>query len=185
MTGKNIEEVRVGVDGIIAVGVYKTAAAPTNATAALGNTWKDLGYASEDGVTETTEQSTNVLRAWQKAKKVRTLIEEGTVRYKFTLIQTNADTVAFYYGGKVETDGSIVIDPTKQRPIIAMDIDVIDGDNIIRAYAPEAQVVEVGDQVYANGEPIGYEVTVECAYNEPLGGSVKKWYSALRTTTQA
>lgn len=176
---KNIEEVRVGVDGIVATAAFG-AAAPTDATTALPSpAWTDLGYVSEDGVTETTEQSTTVLRAWQKAKKVRTLIEEGTVRYQLTLIQTNASTVAFYYGGTVETDGSIIVDPTKERPVVAFDIDVIDGDNIIRAYAPEAQVVEVGDQVYANGEPIGYEVTVECAYNETLGGSVKKWYSAL------
>lgn len=177
--GKDIEEVYVAVDGIIAVGEYGTATEPTSATSELGGTWTDLGYASDDGVTETTEQSTTALRAWQKAKKVRTLIEEGSVRYQFTLIQTNADTVALYYGGVVEADGSIVIDPTKERPVIAFDIDVIDGDNIVRAYAPEAQVIEVGDQVYASGEPIGYEVTVECNYNEDLGGSVKKWYSAL------
>ena len=183
MAGKNIEDVRVGVDGIISTGEFGTAEAPTSATSALGTGWDDLGYASEDGVTETTEQSTSVLRAWQKAKKVRTLIEEGTVRYQLTLIQTNADTVAFYYGGVVEADGSIVIDVSKERPVVAFNLDVIDGDNIIRAYAPESQVVEVGDQVYANGEPIGYEVTVECAYNETLGGSVKKWYSALDTTT--
>lgn len=177
--GKNIEEVRVGVDGIVATGAFGVAAAPTDADTALGGTWADLGYVSEDGVTETTEQSTSVLRAWQNAKKVRTLIEEGSVRYQFTLIQTNADTVAFYYGGTVESDGSIVIDPTRERPVLAFDIDVIDGDSIIRAYAPEAQVVEVGDQVYASGEPIGYEVTVECSYNEELGGSVKKWYTDL------
>ena len=178
MAGKNIEDVRVGVDGIVSTADY-AATGPTDAEAALGAGWADLGYVSEDGVTETTEQSTNVLRAWQNAKKVRTLVEEGTVRYQFTLIQTNADTVAFYYGGTVDTDGSIVVDPTRIRPVLAFNIDVIDGDNVIRAYAPEAQVVEVGDQVYANGEPIGYEVTVECSYNEALGGAVKKWYTAL------
>jgi hypothetical protein len=177
--GKDIEEVYVAVDGIVAVGVFGTAAAPTSATSELGVTWTDLGYVSEDGVTETTEQSTSVLRAWQRRKKVRTLIEEGSVRYQLRLIQTNADTVALYYGGTVESDGSIIVDPTQERPVIAFDIDVIDGDNAVRAYAPEAQVIEVGDQIYSNGEPIGYEVTVECSYNEDLGGSVKKWYSAL------
>lgn len=177
--GKNIEEVRVGVDGIVATGTFGVAVAPTNASGTLDASWADLGYVSEDGVTETTEQSTTPLRAWQNAKKVRTLIEEGAIRYQFTLIQTNADTVAFYYGGTVESDGSIVIDPTRERPVLAFDIDVIDGESIIRAYAPEAQVVEVGDQVYASGEAIGYEVTVECSYNESLGGSVKKWYTDL------
>lgn len=177
--GKNIEDVRVGVDGIVATGAFGVAVAPTNASGTLDASWTDLGYVSEDGVTETTEQSTTVLRAWQNAKKVRTLVEEGSVQYQLTLIQTSADTVAFYYGGTVEADGSIIINPTVERPVLAFDIDVIDGTSVIRAYAPEAQVIEVGDQVYANGEPIGYEVTVECAYNETLGGSVKKWYSDL------
>lgn len=177
--GKNIEDVRVGVDGIVATGAFGAAVAPTSASGSLDVSWTDLGYVSEDGVTETTEQSSTPLRAWQNAKKVRTLIEEGAVRYQFVLIQTNADTVAFYYGGTVESDGSIIVNPTAERPTLAFAIDVIDGDSVIRAYGPEAQVVEVGDQVYANGEPIGYDVTVECAYNETLGGSVKKWYTDL------
>lgn len=177
--GKNIEEVYVAVDGIVSVGTFGTAAAPTSAVSVLGADWDDVGYVSEDGVTETTEQSTTALRAWQNRKRVRTIVEEGSVRYQFRLIQTNADTVALYYGGTVQTDGSIIIDPTRERPTIAFNMDVIDGDNSIRAYAPEAQVVEVGDQVYSNGEAIGYEVTVECSYNETLGGAVKKWYSAL------
>ncbi|MEW1705953.1 hypothetical protein AB0230_01820 [Microbacterium sp. NPDC089190] len=177
--GKNIEEVYVAVDGIVSVGVFNTAPAPTSAVSVLGSGWTDVGYVSEDGVTETSEQSTTALRAWQKRKKVRTIVEEGSVRYQLRLIQTNADTVALYYGGTVATDGSIVIDPTKERPVIALNLDVIDGDKSIRAYGPESQVVEVGDQVYSNGEAIGYEVTIECSYNETLGGAVKKWYSAL------
>lgn len=180
MAGKNVDEVYVAVDGVVSTGVFGVAVAPTTDVSLLGVTWKDLGYASDAGVSETTEQSTTILRAWQNAKKVRTLVEEGSVRYALQLIQTSAETVALYYGGTVDdTDGSIVIDPTAERPLIAFVLDIIDGDNRIRAYAPEAQVVEVGAQVYANGEPIGYEVTVECSYNETLGGSVKKWYSAL------
>ena len=182
MAGKNVEEVRVGVDGIVAVGVFGTAAAPTDATTALGVTWKDLGYVSEDGVTESTSVTTEKIRAWQKAKVVRTTVTEGTVSFQLVLIQTSADTLALYYGGTVEADGSIVIDPTAERPVIALDLDVIDGDEIIRAYAPEAQVTEVGDLVYQNGAPIGYEVTIEANHNEALGGSVKKWYASLDTT---
>ena len=180
MAGKSTEEVYVGVDGVVSVGVFGVAVAPTTAVSVLGVTWKDLGYVSEDGVEETTEQNTTPLRAWQNQKVVRTLIEEGSIQYALTLIQTSADTVALYYGGTVdEATGSIVINPSQARPTIAMVIDVIDGDRVVRAYAPEAQVVEVGSQVYQNGEAIGYEVTIEASYNETLGGSVKKWYSEL------
>jgi hypothetical protein len=179
MAGKNTEEVYLGVDGIVATGAFGVAAAPTDATTALGATWTDLGYVSDQGVDETLNQSTTPLRAWQKNKVVRTVVEDGDVQYHFVLLQTSAETVAFYYGGTVATDGSIVIDQSAERPTLAFVLDVIDGDNVIRAYGPEAQVTEVGNQVYRNGEPVGYEVTVTCNYNEALGGSVKKWYSAL------
>ena len=177
---KDVDEVRVGVDGVVSIGTT-AAVAPTSAVSALGTGWSDLGYVSEDGVTESTATTSEKIRAWQKAKVVRVTITEGTVSWKLVLIQTSAATVALYHGGTVEADGSIVIDPTRARPVLPFDIDVIDGDEIIRSYAPEAQITEVGDLVYQNGAPIGYEVTIEASHNEALGGSVKKWYKSLNT----
>lgn len=177
---KIISQVRVAVDGVVAVGTFG-AAAPTSAISSLTGTHVDYGYVSEDGVTESTSVSSEKIRAWQKAKVVRTTITEGTVTYQLVLIQTSSETVAMYYNGIVGTDGSIVVDPTKERPLLSLVIDVIDGSEVIRSYAPEAQITEVGDQVYQNGAPIGYEVTIEANYNETLAGSVKKWYSSIAT----
>jgi hypothetical protein len=178
MAGKLIDEVRVAIDGVVAVGDFG-AAAPTSAISSLTGTHTDYGYVSEDGVTESTSTTSEKIRAWQKAKVVRTTVTEGTTSYNMVLIQTSAATVAMYYNGTLDADGSIVADPTKDRPLLSLVIDVIDGDEVIRSYAPEAQIMEVGDQVYQNGAAIGYEVTIEAAYNEALGGSVKKWYSTL------
>ena len=178
MAGKDVDEVRVGVDGVVSVAPTGTAA-PTSAVAALNAAFKDLGYVSEDGVTETSNQTTEPVRAWQKNKVVRTLVTEGDVQFQFTLIQTSADVIAFYYGGTVATDGSIIVDSTQERPRQALVLDVIDGDETVRAYAPEAQITEVGDIVYQNGAPIGYEVTVTAHHNETLGGSVQKWFASL------
>jgi hypothetical protein len=178
MAGKDTDEVYVGVDGIVSIG-DDTAVAPTTASSTLGTGWVDLGYVSDQGVDETINQTATPLRAWQKNKVVRTIVEDGDVAYHFVLLQTSADTVAFYYGGTVETDGSIVIDPTIERPRFPFNLDVIDGENRIRAYAPDAQITEVGSQVYRNGEPVGYEVTVTAGYDDTLGGSVQKFFSAL------
>lgn len=179
---KAVDEVRVGVDGIVSIAPFGTAG-PSSAISALSGSYTDLGYVSEDGVTETTEVSSDKIRAWQKAKVVRTVITESAVRWTLTLIQTSADTIALYHGGTVQSDGSIIVDPSVQRETLVFVIDVIDGDEIIRSWAPEAQVTEVGDLVYQNGAPIGYEVTIEASYNEDLGGSVKKWYHSLSTPT--
>jgi hypothetical protein len=185
---KNIDDVRVGVDGIVATGPLN-ATPPTSATSPLPtgpDGFVDLGYVSEDGVTETTEQNVQKLRAWQNAKVVRSFITEGETVYKLTLIQTTADTIALYYGGSVEADGSIIVNPMSERPIVSFVFDIIDGDEVIRTYAPEAQVTEVGDQVYQNGAPIGYEITISCSVVDNIAGStakgsVKKWYSSLAT----
>lgn len=179
MAGKDAAEVYVAVDGVVSTAPLGTAA-PTTAISALNVAFKDLGYVSEDGVTEATNQETEVLRAWQNATRVRTLVTEGDVSYSFTLLQTSADTVAFYYGATVDdTDGSIVINPTVERPRFAFVLDIIDGDKRVRAFAPNAQVTEVGEQVAISGGGIGYEVTVTCSYDDDLGGSVQKWFSEL------
>lgn len=176
---QSVTAVRVGVDGVVSVAPFG-ATAPTSAVSALTG-YTDYGYVSEDGVTETTNATTDKIRAWQKAKVVRTTVTEGSIQWKFVLIQTDAAAVALYYGGTVQPDGSIVIDPTAVRPLLAIVIDVIDGTEIIRSYAPEAQVTEVGDVVYQNGAPIGYEVTIEANYNLALLGSAKKWFNSMAT----
>lgn len=174
-------EVRVAVDGVVSSGLT-TAVAPTDATTALPADFVDLGYVSEDGVTETNSQTVEKIKAWQKSAVVRSSVTEGETTFQLTLIQTNADTLAEYYGADVAADGSIVVDPTRERPHRSYVIDVIDGDELIRTYVPDGQVTEVGDQVYQAGAPIGYEITITAYDNATLGGVAKKWYASLDTS---
>jgi hypothetical protein len=174
---KSVEEVRVGVDGIVSSGPL-TAAAPTTVDGELTG-FTDLGYVSEDGVTETSEVSSESIRAWQKSAVVRTVVTEGTTTYALTLIQTNAATLAEYYGVEADVDGSFVTSPTVERPRRSYVIDVIDGEEHIRKYIPVGQVSEVGDQVFQNGVAIGYEITITAFDDDDLGGSVKHWVKSL------
>lgn len=179
MPGIDPEEVRVAVDGVVSVGVYG-ATAPTTHSSALAAAWTDLGLVTEDGVTRTTETESEVIRAWQNNQRVRTVITSGEVTFEFVLMQTNADTVGFFHGDEVNpTDGSVVVDPTKERPRIAFNLDIIDGDEVIREYAPNAQVTEVGEQVAVSGTEFGWPVTVTCSFDETLGGATKRWFSSL------
>ena len=179
--GKDTTEVRVAVDGVVASGLT-TATAPTDAVVALPIGFVDLGYVSEDGVTEANSQTIEKIKAWQKSAVVRSTVTEGETTYALTLIQTNADTLAEYYGAAVDANGGLVIDPTRERPHRSYIIDVIDGDELIRTYIPDGQVTEVGDQVYQAGAPIGYEITITAYDNTALGGVAKKWYASLDTT---
>lgn len=174
---KSVDEVRVGVDGVVSSGPL-TATAPASVDAALTG-YTDLGYVSEDGVTEANSQDTEVVRAWQKAKVVRTLVTEGETTFALTLIQTNADTLGEYYGVAPEADGSFITSAANSRPHRKYVLDILDGDEWIRKYIPDGQVTEVGDQVFQNGAPIGYEITITAYDDEDLGGSVQHWVKSL------
>lgn len=175
--------VRVAVTGAV-YSASKTAAAPTTATSALGVDYKDLGYVSDGGVTETRDRSTNQIRAWQNSALVREPVTESSIRYSFTLIETKAETIEQYYGTAVAADGSVKIDPGKTGGRRRYVLDVIDGDEVIRVFIPDGEVTEVGDQVYVNGDPIGYEITVTgyAVNDEDESYSAIKWYSSLDTT---
>lgn len=180
------DNVRVAVTGVVSVGPT-TATAPTDASAALTG-FNDLGYVGEDGVTETRDRSTTKLKAWQNADTVREVVTDASISYKCVLLETKKETVELFYASTVDdTTGAIVIVPSATGGRQSFVVDVIDGDDFIRAYIPSGEVTEVGDQVYASGEAIGYEVTITAypstaittADGEP--GSVKKFYSSLKT----
>lgn len=179
----NSENVRVAVTGAAYV-APTTLTAPTSATSALGTDAKDLGYVSDAGITETRDRSTNQIRAWQNSALVREPVTESSIKYQMVLIETKKETIEEYYGTQVAADGSIKIDPGKTGGRKSYIFDVLDGDEIIRIYVPSGEVTEVGDQVYVNGDPIGYEITVT-GYAQTVGDEVYsavKWYSSLDTT---
>ncbi len=177
------EEV-VGIDGVVAFGEYGVAVAPTDGETPLGGTWRDVGLVTSDGVTRSEQVTSTPRYAWQNNTKLRTLITESAVRFEFTLVQTNADTVELFHGVAVHGDGSVVTNPGVERPRIAFCLDVIDRDaagneSVVREYAPNAQVVEVGEQVAVAGDTFGWPVTIDVSFDTDLGGYTQRWFTAL------
>ena len=100
------------------------------------------------------------------------------------MIETKKEVVELYYGATVTqtaTEGSFVYDSSALRAQKAFVIDVIDGAELERVFIPKGRVVEVGDKVYANGEVIGYEVTIEAEKDSTLGGNAKVFSTRLKT----
>jgi len=178
------ENVRVAVTGAV-YSALKTVTRPTSATSALTG-YIDHGYIGDGGVTETRDRSTNQIRAWQNGALVREVVTESSMKYQCILLETKKENIELYYGGKVAVNGSIKINPGKTGGRRQFAIDVIDEDDIIRVDVPDGEITEVGDQVYANGEAIGYEVTVTSyEYTDKVTGetySAIKWYGSLDTT---
>jgi hypothetical protein len=173
---QDVSEEFVGIDGNVYVGEYGVAVAPTDADTSLGVTWTDLGLTTNTGVTRSEPTSSTTRRAWQNNAKLRTLVTEAAVRWATVLVQTNPDTIELFHGLPLEADGSVITNPGVW-PTIAFTIDVIDGENVIREYAPTAQVVEIGDQVAVAGDTFGWPVTIEASYDSTLGGYTQRWFS--------
>jgi hypothetical protein len=171
--------------------VYKAplaTAAPTSQASSLNVAFLDLGYIGEDGVTQTLPGAgdVNQIKAWQNGATVRTIrsASEDLPTFSFVALETNKTTLETYYGTTVTqtaTEGSLVYNSQSVRTSYSWVIDVVDGAELERIYIPDGVVTEVGDRVYANGEPIGYEVTIEANYNTTLSGNAKLWTTRAKS----
>lgn len=157
---------------------------PTTATSSLPNTWKELGFLSDDGTTKSTDLSTNDITAWQNASKVRTVVTDSGVTFQFTLIETTKEAVELYTGGTVGTDGSVSVAPGRTGGRHSFVFDIIDGSFVRRIWIPEGEVTDRGDQSYTSGDPIGYDITLSGYATSVLqGDTYKEFIPALATTS--
>lgn len=173
-------KVNVAITGVVAYAPVSTPG-PTSALEELDAAFVDVGYISEDGITEARERSTENIIAWQNADVVRTVTTEANISVSFTMIETNPNSLELFYGAPVAADGSIEIVPSSSGGRRSIVIDYVDGDKHVRMYMPEAEVTEVGEQTLASGEAVGYEVTIT-GYPSTDGWAAKKWFSDLDTT---
>ena len=182
----NASAVRVAVTGAISVGPLGTTA-PTGTASAL-TPRVDLGYVGEDGVTETQPGAGDVnrIKAWQNGATVRTIRtpSEDLPTWQFVLLETKLEVIELYYKTEVTqsaTEGEYDIDADATDPGHDFVIDVVDGAELERVHIPRGFVSEVGEKVYANGEAIGYEVTIEGEKDSTLGYNARVWATALKS----
>lgn len=170
----NADNVVVGITGKVYVGAASTTA-PTSATSTLDAGFTDLGYVTADGVTFSTDRSTNQVRAWQNADLVREVVTEGTTTYQFTLLESTLDSVAAYFGTEVDNTGKISLVPTATGGRKSFVIDVVDGADVVRHYVPFGEILKIESQTIQNGEAVTYGMTVTAYVKD--GRAADIWYS--------
>ena len=180
-------KVGVAVTGSIFRAPLATAA-PTSQATSLNVGFVDLGYIGEGGVTSSVPASgdTTSIPVWQNGARIRILRSpsEDPATFAFVALETNKTVVESWAGATVTqtaTEGSYVINTNGTRTHYSWVIDVVDGSELERTYIPDGAVLEVGDRVYANQEPIGYEMTITADYNATIGGNAKVWSTRLKT----
>lgn len=184
MANPNSANVSVGkpvAAGAIAAAPVGTTV-PTDAITTLDTEFTRLGYVSEDGLTNGVEIDTEEIKAWG-GDTVLTVRTSRTETFSWTFIETaNPDVLAEVYGeknveGDIET-GLTVIHNNDDLPRRSYVFDMLlTGDRVKRIVVPEAQITEVGETVYVDGEVIGFEVTLS-AYPDNRGNTAYEYIAA-------
>lgn len=168
--------------GAIFTASYETDV-PVDATTALVAAFMGLGYVSEDGLVNAIETDTESIPAWggETVLIVNTSREET---FTFTFIETNANVLSEVYGEDnvtVGVDDTITvvhsnIDREPRRYVFEI---AMTNKRVKRIVVPRAQITEVGEVTYADGEPIGYEVTLTALPEGPSGVTATEYLATV------
>lgn len=136
---------------------------PSDATTALAAGFVNAGYVSEDGMTNSISSDFESIKEWGGAE-VLTMQTSREETFAFKLIETNADVLKQVFGADnvTVTGDAIVVTHTSadSAPFVLVFEILLTGGRVKRIVVPNAKITEMGDIVYAAGEPIGYELTV-------------------------
>ena len=162
---------------------------PTSATASLNQAFRALGYVSDDGLKNKNTPSSDDVKAWG-GDVVLTTQTEKSDEFEFTLIESlNVDVLKAIYGsdnvsGSLST-GITVRANSKEVEAASWVIDTIMTGGVLKRTVIEAgKLAELGDIVYKDNEPIGYEVTLKALPGSAaFDGDTHKEYIVEAPTT--
>ena len=138
---------------------------PTDATTALDLAFKDLGYVSDDGLTNELTTDTEEIKAWG-GDTVLTAQTGTSDTFTYKLIESlNIEVLKEVYGssnvtGTLATGIKISVN-SKEKIEHVIVIETALRDKLKRIVLPIAKIKEMAEITYVDGEPVGYEVTVQ------------------------
>jgi len=157
---------------------------PTDATTALDNAFIDMGYASEDGLTNANSPESTVIKAWGGAP-VLTIQESKEDTFQLVFISAeNVEVQKMVYGntnvtGTSFSTGVSVTANAKELEEAAYVIETIARGNIAhRIVIPRAKPTEIGEIVYSDTDALGYDVTLGCTADEAGNTHYEYWKAA-------
>lgn len=139
---------------------------PTSYSDTLDTAFKNLGYVSEDGVTNGNSPSGDKIRAWG-GTTVLNYMEDKPDTFKLKLIEAfNPEVLKTIYNeanvSETTTTGDIHVKATaEEMKQYAWVIDMLlKGNRAKRIVIPIASITELEEIVYKDNEPVGYGITL-------------------------
>lgn len=160
----NVSAGKPNVGGAIYCAPLGTAL-PTSTSASLNSAFAEMGYASEDGVTNTNSPESENIKAWggDVVLAVQTS-KEDTWQVKLIEVLNEDVLKAIYGSANVTGDLSTGItveansDEAEEQSWV---FDMIMRDNTAkRVVLPDAKITEIGDITYTDNDVTGYEITL-------------------------
>jgi len=143
----------------------KGTTAPTDATSALPEAFKALGYCSEDGLVNSNSPSVTNIKAWG-GNVVLPIQEDREDTFQLTLIESlNIEVLKAVYGSdKVSGTlaSGITVDVGTDQPeegVWVVDMIMRDGA-LKRIVVPHGTVTELEDISYTDTDAVGYGITI-------------------------
>lgn len=192
MADNNTDNVSLGKGKVTGVVYWAPAgtALPTDATTALPTGYENVGYISEDGVTNSTDSDTTDVND-MNGIKVLSDLSSYSETYQFTMIETNENSMKVRYGADAVTgtDSNLTVRhkmPTG-TPIRLVFEFLLHGDKPEREVVPNATISDYDDIQHDSGDVLGYSVTYAANPSTELNGDLAVTYigSATASTTPA
>ena len=147
---------------------------PTDATTALAAAFVNLGYVSEDGLTNSNSAAVETIHAW--GKDIIYTKDGDDETYSWTLLEVlDANVQKFIRGADNVTvdaeSGAMSVQVRRPSERTQMEEHVIVVDMILRKRAvrhviPRGVITEVGEVSYTDDDTVGYQVTVTALADE-------------------
>ncbi|MDN6659711.1 MAG: hypothetical protein L0L18_12030 [Acidipropionibacterium jensenii] len=155
---------------------------PTDVKSVLDVAYIKHGYISDDGLTNTVETDSNDTTAFG-GDTVLTVVTSRKETFSLTFIQSlDVDVQKEVYGqDNVKVDATpgitMIRHNNKDLPhrVFVFEL-LMTGDKVKRIVVPQGKVTDVGDVVYVDGDPVGYEVTITAFPSTEFEGDTAREY---------
>lgn len=146
---------------------------PTDAATALDAAFVNLGYVSEEGLTNANSAASETIHAW--GKDIIYTMDGDDETYSWTLLEVLDANVQKFIRGEdnvtVAEGGAMSVQVKRPSARAQMEervivVEMILHNRAVRHVIPRGVITEVGEVTYTDDDTVGYQVTVTALADE-------------------